>query len=456
VINKDMTTLLDANSIIIDSLGKAGKMTFLFYLVKFFYKKKAIVFTSQEGYLFNRRIKALSAQYSQFSGLKESITPYYLSQDWNALKQKYGYDFFLQELTQIILHSEEEIVVVHRMEEFFEFQDRYEIEKVYKYLIKLVSKHEKKIIFLANNQSENYEYLRRIADEFTDVSISMYNNDKNERLLNIKDVLHNKEYPVLHFRIHNENFILDLYEKNQFVEDNKMKNVLIAELDSTHDNIKDICSYIFEKPNFSVKYANSLQSILQEIFIVPDIVIVLLQRNQENFDTISSIKKQLPDTTIIGIIDQDFVRTEDVQEAYNNGCDELFANNMSLERLILTLQKASKTHFYTQSIKSLPVFENVMSSLDDFKTLGLACVEKSIFFTAFTLESEEKFEFITKPSRHSDFIYQTDHKIYYLAISTMPKDIKYIIEQYEKKYKDVKLTCIWEPINHESLESCIS
>jgi len=455
VISKDLLTLLNADSMIIESGGKAGKMTLLFYLINFLYKDKAIIFTPQESYLFKRRIKSLSSQYQQFLNLEKVISPYYLDENWNMLKQKYGYEFFLQELTQIITTSEEKIIVLHRLGEFFEFQDRYEIENVYKTLIKLATVHKKKMIFLVNNKNENYEYIRRIADEFTDVSISIENNENNERLLNIKDVLQNKEYPLMHFKIHNENFILDLYKKSQEITNNKTKNILIAELNPAHDNMKDICTYIFDKPNFSVKYANSLQSILQEIFIAPDVIVVLMKRDQANFDTITALKKQLPDTKIIAIVDQKFVRTEDIQEAYTNGCDELFANNLSLETLILSLQKASKTLFYTEYMNRLPKLNNILTSLEEYELLAKECIDKVLFFTAFTMETKSKFEFVTHSSRNSDYIYQTDHKIYYIAISTMPKDIKYIVDKYREKYSDLALTCVWEPINHDTFENCV-
>ena len=456
MVNTDLSTLLNANSIIIDGSSKAGKMTFLFYLINFFYKDKAIIFTPQESYLFYRRVDALSSQYLQFKKLKESVTTYFLDEEWNSLKQKYGYDFFLKELVQIIETSQENVIVMHRVGEFFEFQDRYEIENIYKTLIKIAIQNDKKMIFLANNQNENFEYIHNIAEEFTDVSISIKSNENNERILNIQDVLKNKEYPLMHFRINKENFILDLYEKNQVIPENITKNVLIAELNQMHDNIREICSYIFEKPNFNIKYADSLQTILQEVFIAPDMIIVLMERNQKNFDTITAIKEQLPDSKIIGIVDQDFVRTEDIQEAYKNGCDELFANNFTLETFILSLQKASNSLFYTNSMDSLTHYKNIMNSEKDFISLAEECREKSLFFTAFTLESKESFEFQKASSRNNDYIYQTEHKIYYLALSTMPKDIKHIIDKYRKKYSDIELTCIWEPINHESIEHCVS
>ena len=455
MVNTDLSTLLNANSIIIDGGSKAGKMTFLFYLINFFYKDKAIIFTPQESYLFTRRVQSLAQQYKQFSNLKDVVSPYYLDTDWNTLKQKYGYEFFLQEVTQIIVTAEEKIIVFHRIGEFFEFQDRYEIENVYKTLVKLATVHEKKMIFLANDKNENFEYIRRIADEFTDVIISVKNNEQNERVLNIKDVLQNREYPVMCFRIYNENFILDLYEKNQQIVDVKLKSILISELNQVHDNMKDICSYILDKSTFSVKYADSLQSILQEIFIVPDVIIFLMKRNQENFNTISAIKKQLPNSTIIAIVDQKFIRNEDIHEAYMHGCDELFANNLSLEAFILSIEKATKIFFYTENIMSLPKYENILSSLEDYISLAKECISKSLFFTAFTIEIEDDFKAVTKPNRNFDYIYQEKHKIYYIALSTMSKDISHIIDKYRDKHSDLLLTCMWEPINNECIEKCI-
>ncbi len=259
----------------------------------------------------------------------------------------------------------------------------------------------------------------------------------------------------MNFKITQNNFVLDYYEADQKITENKIKNILIAELDTAHDNMRDICSYIFNKPNFSVKYANSLQTILQEIFIAPDVVIILMQRSEENFSTIETIKKQLPNTTIVGIMDQDFIRAEDIQEAYDIGCDELFANNFALETLILTLQKAAKLPFYSEAIKTLPKHNNIMNSYEDFEELAKECQNSSIFFTAFSIESKIKFEKIKSSNRRNDYLYQTDYKIYYLTINTMPKDIKHILSNYKERHEDLEVNCIWEPINHISLEDCM-
>jgi len=453
--NTDFSTLLDVNSMIISSNPKDGKMTFLVYLVSSFYKEKAIIFTPQESYLFNRKLNSLSKQFVQLSDINNSITPYYLKEDWHSLKQKYGYTFFLQELGQIIIKSKEKIIVFHRIAEFFEFQDRYEIENIYKSVVRIAEVHDKKIIFLVNEKNDNFKYVYQVAEEFSDVAISITTNTKNERLLNIKNMLRNTEYPVMNFRIHENIFLLDYqYETEQIVE-NKIKNVLIAEIDKAHDNMRQICTYIFDKPGFKVKHADSLQSMLQEIFIRPDIIIVLMKRSQRNLETIKAIKLQLPSSAIVTILDQDFIRAEDIHELYHYGCDEVFANNLSFDKAILTLQKASKTLFYTHILDTLPKHKNIMSSIDEFKALATECTQRSIFFTAFTLESKKGFSSIKSTSRHTDFIYHTKNKLFYLAISTMPKDIFVIINKFKEKTPDLTLTCVWEPINNTALEECI-
>jgi len=452
----DFSALLDVNSIIISSSAKEGKMTFLAYLISSFYKEKAIVFTPQESYLFTRRLNSLSQQFKQLLNIKDFITPYYLKEDWNTLKQKYGYKFLLKELEQIIIKSEEKIIVFHRIGEFFEFQDRYEIENIYKSLVRLTLLHEKKIIFLANQNNENFEYIHHVAEEFSDVEISIKSNEKNERLLNVKNILNNREYPLMNFRIHENTFLLEYQHETKEITENKTKNILIAEINDAHDNMKEICTYIFNKPNFSVKHADSLQSMLQEIFLRPDVIIVLMKRDKKNLATIKAIKTQLPDSSIVAILDQDFIRAEDIHELYDYGCDEVFANNLSIDRVIISLQKATKTFFYKHTLNSLPKYSNIIQDSDDFKELAKECTKRAIFFTAFVLESKKDFDKITSTTRKTDYVYQTKNKICYLAISTMPKDIYIIIDKFKKKNPDLTLLCIWEPINNISFEECLS
>ncbi len=451
----DFSSLHDIHSMIITSNPKYGKMTFLLYLVKYFYKEKALIFTPQESYIFSKKLDTLSKQFDQFSHIKSMLQIYYLREDFTNLKQKYGYNFLLQELEKLIVNSDRKIIVMHRIGEYFDFQDRYEINHFYKTLVKIAETHDKTIIFLANKKNENFEHIYQEAEEFSDIIIDITKNEKNERILNIMDLLHNREYPLLRFKINDNNFLLEYKEETQEIIDNKIKNILVAELDKTHDNMRQVCSYIFDKPNFNVKHADSLQGMLQEIFIQPDLIIVLMKREQKNLDTIKAIKTQLPNTSIVVILDQPFIRTEDIHELFNYGAEEVFANNLTFDNIILSLQKVTRTFFYTEALKLLPKHKNILKNTDELKELAAQCIEKSIFFTAFVIESAQEFPKIRKTSRKTDYIYQDGKKLYYLAMNTMPKDIFIISEKFKKTNPDLHFRCIWEPINSAVIEECI-
>jgi len=457
-ISSDIFSILkEADSIIIDSDAKVGKMTFVSYLVKLLFDEKALFFSSQEAYLLNKKIDALSRQYAQFEDINTYFNRYLLKDDWENAKRCYGYSFLLIELERIISSSEEKIIVFHRLGDFFEFQDRYEIEGFYKSLVKIVTKYDKKIIFLINNQNQNYKYIQNVADEFSDVALSMSKNEKNERIIDVKNILTHEEYPPIQLRLHNKNFILQYKESVDSTLKARSKNILIMQLDNNlnelHDNMIKIYDYIFNRPGFHVYHANSFQSILNHIFIKPDVIIILMNRTQDNFETIRAIKIQLPETMIISVIEQDFVRSEDMQEAYKYGCDELLAKTYLFDRFILSLQKSLKLPFYSETLDVIKDEKNILTSLSEFKEVLAKCIENAIFFTCFVIEKNNHFEHLKSTMRRLDFIYQSDDKIYYLALNTMSWSVDIIIEKQMNKFNEkINLLAMYTALDTEALE----
>ena len=449
---QDFHQITKATSFSIIAENKVGKSTLLFYLLTALFKEKAIIFTPQESYLFNRKLNALTTQFTQFQNIKDEITPYFLKEEYKTLKQRYGFDFFTQELEKIIKNSENKIIVMHRFGDFFEFQDRYELEEVYKKLLQICTELGKKLILLTNSTSENYLQIQSITDELCEIFIEIKLNEDNERLVHIQDVLHNREYPLLNFKLYNNSLVLDYNHKKELNNKEIVKNVLLCELNPIHDNIIDICKYIFNKPGFRTKHATSLQTILQEVFVSPDIIVVFMQRNKENLKTVQTIKKHLPNSPVIAIVNQDFVRAEDAQTAFAYGVDELFPTTLKLEKLILAFQKAAQNLFYIDAINTLPHYNNHLKNLHEMKKLAKSCVEKSIFFTLFIYDipSAKQSQHIIKPTREHDYLFYDNKKVYYLAMNTAPKDA----QKVKERFADYSLVCIWEPINNTDIEGC--
>jgi hypothetical protein len=455
-LSEDLTLVLkEADSIIIDSKPKIGKLTFAFFLIRLLFNEKALLFSAQESYLFNKKLTSLRKQFQQFEDIEEYLTRYYLNDDWKDLKRSYGYEFLLTELEAIISKSSEKLILFYRLAEFFEFQDRCEIENFYKKLIKIATKHNKKIIFIVDNQNQNYKYIENVAEEFSDISISLTKNENNKRLVRIRDIISHREYYPLELHCAESGFILQYCDDEVNNKNQREKNILIIELDKDLDALQKemvkISQYIFDRKGFNLKYANSSQSILKQIFIKPDAIIILMKRSEENFETIQSIKQQIPQSPILAITDEEFVRTEDIQKAYNYGCDELFPKTYLFDKFILSFQKSLKDSFYLESLQKISQKDNVITEKEEFNSLAQFCLENKIFFSIFKIKKSQFYKDLQTNMRRLDYIYVSDDTIYYLAINTMPENINIILEKQSNKFELIS-TCA--PLNKEMVEEC--
>jgi len=447
--NKDLFSFFsNVNTITVNSGPKGGKFTFFLYMLSQLYKEKAVFFTPMESYLFKKKLTVLSTQFPQFRGIDEMLEVYYMQKNFSSMKQIYGYDFILDEIEKIISQNEKKFFVIHRINEFFDYQDRFEIPAFFKKLTQIAQQHDKTLVILANTAHQNFEQVNELSQELSDIVIDITKNDKNERIVNLLDILRHQEYPQLKFKIQNDQCILE-FEQQEHETQKHEKTILLVELDHIKDNIQELLEYILNHPGFSIKKAMTLQEILKEIFIRPDLIIISMNRTDENMQIINSIKTQLPDTKIIAIINQEFVRTEDEHEFLSNGCEAVLSKEFTFDKLILTLQKSLGTLFYTTLLEKLPKHNNILKDMEEMRQLADECVENSIYFTSLIMKNKDGIK-IEKSSRKTDYLCLTKEKVCYLAINTLPKETKHI----EKKY-NLQTECIAEAIDYKSIEDCI-
>ena len=447
--NKDFFSFFsNVNTITINSGPKGGKLTFFLYLLSQLYKEKAVFFTPMESYLFKKKLNILSEQFPQYKNIDQMLSVYYMQEDFSTMKQKYGFEFILEEIEKLISSSEKKFFVIHRINEFFDYQDRFEIPAFFKRLTQLAQKYDKKLVILANSAHLNFEQVDELSQGLSDIIIDITKDEKNERIINIMDILRHQEYPQLRFKIQNNQSILEFnIEENK--DDNHEKTILLVELDHIKDNIQELLEYILNRPGFTIKKATTLQEILKEIFIRPDLIVISMNRTDENMQIINSIKTQLPDTKIITIINQDFVRTEDEHEFLSSGCEAVLSKEFSFDQMILTLQKSLDTLFYTTLLEKLPQHNNILKDIDEMRQLADECVENSIYFTSLIMKNKDNIT-VEKSSRKTDYICFTKEKVCYLAINTLPRETKHI----EKKY-NLQTECMAEAMDYKSIEDCL-
>jgi hypothetical protein len=451
-----LSVLSEAESIIIYGDEKVGKMTLLSYMIKLLFHEKTLFFSPHDAFLIDKKLDTFAKQHIQFEDIHDYFESYLLLEGWQEKKRHYGYAFLLTELERIISSSENKIVVFHHFEDFFDFQDRYEIDGFYKSLVKIASLYHKKIIFLASTQNENYKFIQSVSDEFLDLSIILSKNTKNERIIDVKNLVTYEEYPQMQLVMRDKNFILkyrDTFDASHKRDENILVMQLSKNINKQDINMNQFYDYIFSKPTFNIYHADSLKSILNNIFIKPDIIIILMKRTKDNFETVKSIKKQLPETVIYAVIEQDFVRVEDAQEAYTYGCDELLPGTYLFNNFMLSLQKSIKNFFYVERLKDIDIESNIAPSLSIFRTLIDTCLENRIFFTCFVIKRDVHFDGLESSMRKYDFIYKSKDKIYYLALNTMPWSVDVIFESLKKNFHtNIDILTICTALDTKKLE----
>ena len=446
-----------AHVITIESEPKMGKLTFSAFLVNNLLNTKALLFTPQETYLFERRLKIFEQQFPQLSSIQENLNTFYLKTDWHHLKQQHGYDFFLQELVRVIKESSEKIIIFHRFGEFFEFQDRYEIEPIFRALVKLAEELGKKLFFLTNTKNENFEFIKNITEEFADVIIDVKVDEQNRRQIFIKDMLANQNYMPYTFSLKAQKFTLEKYEDLKDDTVNEKKRILIANLASKNDESLHLCEYILNyTQQFDLHYADSFQKVLKEVFVAPDLIVMLMSRSDTNFETIAAIKKHLKDVKVVVILDQDFLRAEDKRTAFNLGCDELFHSRYVIDELIMSFEKLVGANFYENRLLSLEGFSQVLHSKDEMKNLERSAQENALFYTLFSFDiiknGKEK---ISSSGRRYDFIFQEGQRLFCIAINTHHSMAEKIIENYKRKGIELSLDSALSVLDMHELRAAV-
>lgn len=457
--SKNIDNLLteSANIITIESEPKVGKLTFTAFLLSSLLKTKALVFTPQDTYLFSRRLKVFAKQFPQLSSIEDDLNVFYLKTDWHHLKQHYGYAFFLSELSTIINNTDEEVIVFHRFGEFFEFQDRYEIEPIFRALIKLCESLGKKIIFMTNTKNENFEFIKNITEEFADVIIEIKIGDNNDRKIFIKDVLSHQHFPPYDFKSKNQKFTLEKFEAEREVSSHEKKRVLIANLASKDDRSIQLVQYLLNySQQFSVAYADSFQSILNKIFVAPDLIVIMMSHSDANFETIKAIKEHLKEVKIVVVLDQSFIRAEDKRKAFSLGCDELLHSHYRVDDLVMTLEKSMRFGFYEQRLSALDAFPQEITTKKQLRDLIATAQEAALFFTLFKFDILEQtnVEDISGGRQH-DYLFKKGTTLCCVKINTCHFVVDKIIENYQRRGIKLSLNCHADALDKDELEKCM-
>jgi hypothetical protein len=429
-ISVDIVNAIDESQVImIEGERRSGRFTFVSFLINTMLNKEAAVFIPQEEYLFQRRLDLLT-RFQQLSGIHKRFETYYLKADWPDFKQRYGYDFLKQELKKIIDESNADIIFFHRFEEFFEFQDLYEIQPFLLSLLDDVRDTDKKLIISVSDSGGHAAQIKEALQDFADLSVSVKISSDDEREIRFTNNLHHRVYPAFRFQLSQNLLSLKGEKSDTQLSSGSPLGVFLCSLSEESASVAELMSYLFsDEQRFSFRQADTLDTILNNLFLYPDIIVFLLERTEENLQTLQQVKKLLPEAKLYAFFTQDFMRSEDRRTALAKGCDEVFAANFKVDDFIAAIEKDLKLPYYHDQLHALDDEPHALPDREKLQEIVTNARERQLYFTIFVFTMKDsEIDFTEGLGREYDYYLVQDQKLFFLAMNTGPREAEKIGE----------------------------
>ena len=243
-----------------------------------------------------------------------------------------------------------------------------------------------------------------------------------------------------------------LFEDNFKNEKQKLQVMLMSDC----EDIKKLNYYIFSSTE-DIDFYNldDLPNDPVDLFSQMDILIYNKSDKKLKQEILNMIKENSLQLKFFYITNKPYLRQKDSIIEHMSGVDKLFKKDFFLEDYILSIEKYTKTNFYSKRLLDLTPKDEIITYNkkeyeDTIKDLLLA----KVFFSTFTYEYESDIEIdsynIKKIVREYDtiFIDKEKKEINFLFLSLIPEFGREIISKRMKNFsitlKEIKSSCSFD------------
>jgi CheY-like chemotaxis protein len=327
-----------------------------------------------------------------------------LKPDWKELKREFGYDFVLRDLERIIEAASGDAILLHRIDEFFEIQDRGHVGGFISLLSNMARERGKKLLLTFQNGHGADRIFLEHVEKHLDLELGIEKDSENPLQRNISI-----QYSVMPAFSHG--FMMQRTERGYQLEydadsresTNEHKPVLLVTDDER--TIKRL-RYLLRSPKCRLEVVMpELSAIVPKIMSRPDLVIVY--GDEQRITEIGNLAResQLP---LLVISDAPYVRKLDKLKASQKGVTDLLEREYFLEDLVLAIERGLRTTVYDFDFNIIPNKTHYVEQRELFDKPISLYVEKGFYFTIYTfkldvLSSELKDQILS--SRPYDYVY---------------------------------------------------
>jgi len=403
----------------IEGDNKSGKLTFTLYLLANAAYGKTVIISSIPKPILKKRIASIeSLNDNKINSLLQETDYLCLKENWEEIKAKYGFDFLIEDIKQIIFDTKPLNIVLHRTDLMFN-EDESEFAKWF--IDSIIELKEEFSLKLFITSKEN-TIIHNIIENYSDIDFEIRN--EKERIIIVKSSL----FPLktLKYKFSLENSKLTLKEINDKITSNttnsqsQNNNISTEEIKnnkllvvSQNDYLIKLNQYLFDSI-FNIQIAKSFSESIAKIFESPDIVVYNPPENTLNLEMCHVVKDKQIHSKILYLINKDYVRTDDKMQAVYAGCYDIMSINFNIDEYIFLIEKLAKNFFYTEKINQLP-HQREVKNLEHFCKIVNNFYDERIYFTLFIGETEE--ENILKLIRNHDIVYKDHEKTYICFIN---------------------------------------
>ncbi|WP_027856086.1 hypothetical protein [Marinobacterium jannaschii] len=370
-----------SDSCIVSGERQSGKLTLVYLLIRLRGFSRVTVISPYQKAVSGKKLRHIREQCAHVFDAVDHLEIVSLKEDWKALKQQLGYALVLADLKRLIAEANSDVVLLHRVDEFFEVQDRSYIDAFFSEITTAAADNKKKLFLTLQKSADTDQVFLGAVDKNIDLELNVSRASQAEMVRGIDVVssvhsLHCHGYSMVvnsrgHFHITSNGSGLNGFDTTKRV-------LLVSEDARTISRLR----YLFRFPGFKLEVIPpELAIIVSRIMTRPDLTIYAASEPSEFslFDIAdeNSLK-------VIKISPEPHIRKQDKLKAAQQGCYELFAAEYYLEDLVLTVERALEINFYTSVFSRVPNRNHYFNEADLFNQMVKIFLDHRLYFSVFT------------------------------------------------------------------------
>jgi len=412
----------ESDSIVIEGDKKTGKLTLAFYFAKLINRPTTFISPLASPKV-TKKINSFVDSFEIFKDLNSFLTKFSLREDWMSVKEEYGYKYFLKDLEYFISHQENEVIIFHKIDTFFEYADRDFLETFLSELLGYGITYKKKFIFTLNIDDVNYDMIGRFLVDNTELYLKLSIEDSLREV----DVLYSLT-PISqqHYIFENEEKQLILESKT--IHSGKHEDISIV-LISSNAHLQQIHKYLLDKESIELTIVDTISDALSAILKNPDYLIFAQEDEEVKLSICQLAKEHKLKTQILYLTNRDFIRVDDRMRAKELGCVDMIKLDSNIMNYILELEKYFNLVFYKK-----PENEHKREYRDkeEFKSYIQEVLKKRGIFTLIKIDDildESDYSFI----REYDKVLVTDRYSVIFMLNVLKSNVENILKSKFKK-----------------------